>query len=226
MNYTWLHQSESGKLILFFNGWGCDEYPFKHMRGDDYNVLMLNNYKELFLSKEILAIINAYKEIRVIAWSFGVWVAQCLLGTLKQNICWAIAINGTGKPVSLQYGIPESIAQGTLLGLNKENLVKFQRRMLKTKTAWQQFESIKPRRKIEEIKDELFLLLQYFKVQKLEGNFYDCAIIGSEDLIIPAKKQLAYWNKRATIIELDQPHFCFLNFSRWTDIIMYQQDNI
>jgi len=225
MKYKWLNRAESDKLILFFNGWGCDEYPFQYLQGEDYNVLMFNDYKELFVSDEVLDVIPTYQQIHVVAWSFGVWVAQGLLSPLKHLMQSAIAINGTAQPISIKYGIPEPIALGTLTGLTTGSLEKFQRRMLKTTEGWQQFEAIKPRRDLEEVKNELFLLLQHFKVQKPTEGFFDCALIGSDDLIMPSKNQKAYWNSRSLMIELDQPHFCFLDFNSWGDIIKYYPAN-
>jgi len=219
MKYNWLHRYESDKLILFFNGWGCDAHPFGHMQGEDYNVLMFYDYKELHLSEDMLTIIKSYKQVHVVAWSFGVWVAQCVLTPLKPSLTSAIAVNGTGQPVSHQHGIPEPIALGTLSGLNGLKLRKFQRRMLNSIASWQQFEVIKPQREIEEVKNELYLLLQHFKVQKLSEDFYDCAVIGTDDLIMPVKNQLAYWTGRANVIEVQQPHFCFFEFNNWTDLI-------
>jgi len=219
MNTIWLHQNNSNKLILFFNGWGCDERPFQHMLASEYNVLMLNDYKELVLSDEVLEAIHHHDEVHVVAWSFGVWVAQCLLMPLKQMISSATAINGTLEPVSVKHGIPEPIALGTLSGLTDANLLKFQRRMLRSKEAWQRFEQVKPKRELEEVKNELFLLLQHFKVQKPGEGFYSGAIIGSDDLIMPVENQKAYWDSCAPVIELKQPHFCFFEFNSWTDIL-------
>ena len=36
MEYKWLSQKNNNKLIIFFNGWGMDEFPVKHLASDDY----------------------------------------------------------------------------------------------------------------------------------------------------------------------------------------------
>ena len=219
MNQTWLHQNNTEKLILFFNGWGCDEHPFEHLQSANYDVLMLNDYRDLTFPEEAFNAVHAYREVHVLAWSFGVWVAQCVLMPLKDQIHSAIAINGTFQPVSAQYGIPEPIILGTLTNLSARNLEKFQRRMLHGAADWQRFDAIMPQRELDEVENELFLLTQHFQVGKMKEGFYTQAIIGTDDRIIPTANQKAFWAGRVPIIELEQGHFCFFAFSSWDEVL-------
>jgi len=219
MTHTWLHQNKADQLILFFNGWGCDERQFNHMASTDYDVLMLNDYRDLTLPNEAFNAVHDYNEVHVAAWSFGVWVAQCVLMPLKDKIQSAIAINGTFQPVSTHYGIPEPIILGTLSNLSERNLVKFQRRMLKNSEDWKQFEQVKPQRSLDEVENELFLLTQHFQVGKMKEGFYSQAIIGSDDRIIPTANQKAFWADRVSISELEQSHFCFFAFQSWDEVL-------
>ncbi len=219
MEYKWLHKSDSESLILFFNGWSCDEQPFQTMSSGGSDVLMMYDYRDLTLPKQVVETMEQYQTISVIAWSFGVWVAQVALYPLKDKLACVIAVNGTAKPVDKDFGIPAPIAMGTLSGLNERNLQKFQRRMFSTQEHWAQFSRNKPFRPFEEIKNELFLLLEHFKVQKMKNDFYDAAVVASEDLIFPSANQRNYWKDRAEVIELNHGHFCFYSFDNLDEII-------
>ncbi|WP_439182601.1 DUF452 family protein [Carboxylicivirga taeanensis] len=219
MKYKWLHKNESERLILFFNGWSCDEHPFKAIGDGGNDVLMVYDYRDLALPNQVIEAMEHYQSVSVVAWSFGVWVAQVALEPLKNNLERTIAVNGTGAPVDKALGIPPPIAMGTLSGLNDRNLQKFQRRMFCTQQQWMQFRGNQPIRPMDEVKDELFLLLQHVKVQKLTGDFYDTAFIGSCDLIFPTTNQHNYWKDKATVIELEHGHFCFYEFENWEKLI-------
>ncbi|MCG8578434.1 MAG: DUF452 family protein [Bacteroidales bacterium] len=219
MKCKWLHRNNSEHLLLFFNGWSCDEHPFKPLKSEGYDVLMLNDYRDLTLPDEALGAIKEYQKVAVIAWSFGVWVAQVTLSSLKEKLWCSLAINGTTFPVDKHFGIPAPVAMGTLSGLNDKNLEKFQRRMFSDRDAWQLFTDNKPQRDFQEVRNELFLLLQHFKVQKLQGEFYDLAIAGGHDLIFPVANQLRFWEQHTNIHKIQSGHFCFYQFDSWNQII-------
>lgn len=219
MKYKWLHRYNSDRLILFFNGWSCDEQPFKKLSASERDVLMVYDYRDLTLPKHVIESMEQYQSVSVIAWSFGVWVAQLALYPFKNKLASTIAVNGTAKPVDKDFGIPAPIAMGTLSALNDRNLQKFQRRMFLTQEQWTQFCQNKPLCSFEDIKNELFLLLQHFKVQRLKDDFYDTAIIGSDDLIFSTANQYNYWKSKVKVVELNQGHFCFYGFDNWDELI-------
>ncbi|MCW3807793.1 DUF452 family protein [Plebeiibacterium marinum] len=219
MKHTWLNNSNQNKLILFFNGWGCDEHQFNHLSSQEFDVMMLNDYRELKLAPEVIAQIKNYDEILLIGWSYGVWIGQHVCEQYCIQIKEGVAVNGTLKPVHEQFGIAETIVQGTLNNLNERNLMKFQRRMLGGNEAWKKFEADKPQRDFNDQKDELAALIQHFKSDTSDTTPYQKAFIGSSDMIFLAKNQLDFWKEKATIKEIDAPHFCFYHFNRWEDII-------
>ena len=92
---TYWIKNNKQKLLLFFNGWGCDEHQFTHLKSDEYDVLMLNKYQHLELQDEVLDSIQTYQEVCVIAWSYGVWVAKYICDKYNLNISSAVAVNGT-----------------------------------------------------------------------------------------------------------------------------------
>ena len=68
---NYLVDNNSDKLLLFFAGWGCDEYEFEHLKSDS-DVLILYNYTDLDLDFDF----SKYKEINLLAFSAGVFVAS------------------------------------------------------------------------------------------------------------------------------------------------------
>jgi len=47
MQYFWLNKKENKKLIVFFNGWGMNETPVQHLAYNDFDVLILYDYRNL-----------------------------------------------------------------------------------------------------------------------------------------------------------------------------------
>ena len=43
MQHFWLNKQENNKkLIVFFNGWGMNETPIKHLINEIFNLIFLN----------------------------------------------------------------------------------------------------------------------------------------------------------------------------------------
>lgn len=57
----------SDSLLIFFTGWGCDEYEFKHLKSSS-DVLVLYDYSDLDLNFDF----SKYKNFDLIAFSAGV----------------------------------------------------------------------------------------------------------------------------------------------------------
>lgn len=218
MKHTWIKNNHK-KLLIFFNGWGCDEHQFKHLGSKIYDVLLLNDYKSLDLSDTLQNDIKTYAEINVAAWSYGVFVGQliCEKYNLSKNI--AVAINGTTSPVHDRFGIPETIMQGTLQNLSERNMTKFQRRMVGGSNGWKDFDEVKPQREFEDQKQELAELIKHFRLEIIEDNFYSKAIISTNDLIFVADNQREFWKTRAKVKELESAHFCFFDMENWDDLL-------
>ena len=220
MKHTWIQNKISNQLIVFFNGWGCDEHQFMHLSSTQFDVLMLSDYRDLSLDDVLIEKIKEYEGVSIAAWSYGVWIAQYVWEKYQLPKQFAIAINGTTKPVHNQFGIAETIVLGTLENLSVRNLMKFQRRMVGGNEAWKKFEADKPQREFEEQKEELAALIQHFRQEVSADDFYEKAMIGSNDLIFTATNQHLFWKDKAEIFEVEAPHFCFYNFTCWDDLLM------
>ena len=64
---------EPPRLLLFFAGWGMDETPFLQIRPTDTDWMVCYDYRSLEFDTDLL---QEYSEIRLIAWSMGIWVAS------------------------------------------------------------------------------------------------------------------------------------------------------
>ncbi|MDE6050437.1 MAG: DUF452 family protein, partial [Paramuribaculum sp.] len=127
MQIVLTHSTQSDRLILLFAGWGMDARPLRKLTHRDYDIAVAFDYRNL--TSDNLGLLDNYREICVIAWSFGVPAAHAFLaGRPDLPVTARIAVNGTLQPVDDLRGIPRAIFEGTLNGLSAATLTKFQRR--------------------------------------------------------------------------------------------------
>lgn len=213
MQYFWLNKNENNKkLILFFNGWAMNETPLKHLECEDYDVLVLFDYRDLNFDFEKFDF-SKYEKKYLICWSMGVYVSN-LFKTYLEGFDKKIAINGTAKIIDDNFGIPKKIYNITVKFLNEDSCDKFIKNMFDNGKLNPE---ITITRKLNELKDELI------NIQKLELYDYlkfDYALISDNDRIIPSKNQMAYWNLYNTQIkEINSTHCPFELYSKWTEIL-------
>ena len=106
-------------MTLFFAGWGMDECPFMDYCPENSDLLVCYDYRSLDFDFTLL---QGYQEIRLIAWSMGVWAASMVLQDMDLPICESVALNGTVTPVDDLKGISQQVFEGTLEGLNEGTL--------------------------------------------------------------------------------------------------------
>ena len=173
MKYIFLRNEGSSQLTIFFTGWGMDDKPFSSI-SLTHDVLMVYDYT--VIDAIPLHLIEGYKDIRIVAWSFGVWVASVYLsryiGILP--VSETFALNGTPFPIDDEKGISHAIFNGTLDNLNDRTLYKFRKRM-----CGKQYESFieqAPQRTTENLKQELSALHQsgiYFVTKERFRGYAD-----------------------------------------------------
>jgi len=203
MKYKWLNRKNNSKLIIFFNGWGMDENVVNHLEFEDYDVLMFYDYNSLETDFEFLLLEN-YSEKYLIAWSMGVMTATLF----DIDYTSKTAVNGTLKPINDKFGIPERIYNLTVKNFTPEGAEKFIKNM-----SLKGIEFPKSNREFENIKSELSALLHY----ESNPDFnYDRVIISSEDKIIPAKNQTAFWGTEPNIESGHAPFNCF---TKWSELL-------
>ena len=204
MKHYFIQQKKTPGLTLFFAGWGMDEQPFMDYCPEDRDLLVCYDYRSLDFDFTLL---QGYEDIRLIAWSMGVWAASVVLQHMDLPICERIALNGTVTPVDDEEGIPQVTFKRTLESLNDITLEKFIRRMCLKKENMQAFLSKRPKRSVEELKEELQLIGEQVQSCPVPDFKWERAVIGKDDLIFIAANQRNAWSAGTEVVEYDVPHY-------------------
>jgi len=209
MNFNWINKKNNKKLILFMNGWGMDESAVNHLEPTNFDVLEINDYRNINTNIELN--FEEYNEKYLVAWSMGVYVSNFFKDYFK-DFDKKIALSGTNKIIDNSFGIPVKIYNCTVKFFNIESADKFIRSMFLNDNK-----NFKINRSNDELKEELIA------IQNLKLNYelkYDKAIIPMKDNIVPYKNQLNYWENTDTeITQINSGHYIFNNFRAWQDII-------
>ena len=225
MKHYWLENKNRNKLILFFAGWGQEEIPFRNIESKEYDVLMFyayNSNSEVFDFNQLK---HQYDDIQLISWSFGVWVASHKLSNSTIKINKSIAINGTLKPVDDEFGIPKKIYQLTHEKFSEKVASAFYKKMCLGSSSAKQYLKTTPQREMDDLKDELIYLEDYYNKNKETGELsYDVAFISENDLIFPTKNQTNFWNNQTkTRIKFNNEasHFVFYEWESWDTLLNF-----
>ncbi len=213
MEFAWLNRQNNNKLIVFFGGWSFDNHPFECLNPTDYDIIMLYNYSNL----DFPDFSKNYRQKILIAWSMGVFTAY-LLKDMFLEFDKKIAINGTPYPIDNEYGIPARTFDLTLKYADTGLKGKFYENVFSDNLLLEKYLQNPVQRSVENRINELISLHNLIKNTKIsyDNSFYDKAIVGSSDKIIPTKNQLNMWGDLAKII--DCGHFPFYNFKSWDEI--------
>ena len=211
MNIDFLRRSGSPTLELFFAGWGMDSRPFAwaadspHTADCDFAVCY--DYTDIQLDKvnQANAKIHGYSEVRVRAWSLGVYAASLVLPDMGCAISTAVAINGTLWPVDDEMGIPHAVYDATAANLTAESLERFNRRMCGAHRPI--FEARRPLRTVDSLRAEL-LNIRECAADRAKPQFtgWTQAVLSSRDKIFPIANMRRAWPVTPQL-ELDEPHY-------------------
>lgn len=212
MQYFWLNQKqENKKLILFFNGWAMNETSVKHLKTEDFDVLVLFDYRNVDFNLSQFDF-SKYEKKYLICWSMGVFVSNLFKKEL-QGFNKKIAINGTTKIIDNDFGIPEKIYKITVKFLNEDSCDKFIKNMFDNGKL---NPNITISRSLEELKEELI------SIQKLELNEelnFDLAIISNNDRIVPTKNQINFWENKTKVMSINSTHCPFEKYEKWSELL-------
>lgn len=204
------HQGEH--LIVYFAGWGTPLDAVAHLiLPTNHNLLICYDYQDLKLDFDF----SAYQQIRIVAWSMGVWVAERVLqeGITLQS---STAVNGTGLPCDDSFGIPYAIFKGTLDNLAENTRTKFERRICGDKVSFERYQQF-PARPFNEIHQELTALFAMIgQDRRTDLIRWTNALVGSGDKIFMPANQHRYWTPRCTVQEIDGGHYLFSRFTHWS----------
>ena len=221
MNIDFLRCSGSPTLELFFAGWGMDSRPFAwaadspHSASCDFAVCY--DYTDMELASPDKASVNlananlvrpdlrSYSNLRVRAWSLGVYAASLVLPGLGCNVSKAVAINGTLWPIDDELGIPHAVYDATAASLSAESLERFNRRMCGAHRAV--FEARRPLRTVDSLRAEL-LHIRECAADRGRAQFtgWTQAVLSSRDKIFPIANMRRAWPVTPQL-ELDEPHY-------------------
>lgn len=216
MQFHWLNKQNKENLIIFFAGWSFDETPFKFLDCGDYDVIIMYDYNKLDLPKTDF---SNYKNINLIAWSMGVFVAYLLKDKLPK-FTKKIAINGTIKPVDDEFGIPQKPFLLTLRHAKTGLEGKFYQNIFNKNEEFEKYIKTPVKRTIENRETELRALYEKIKTTEINyTHFYDKAFISTLDKIIPTKNQVNFWQENSEIEMLESGHFPYYNFKSWNEIL-------
>lgn len=212
MEKVFITHSGNPRLILLFLGWGMDSTPFASLHKPGYDLLALSDYSsdspEAFA--DLIPLLDGYREVVVVAWSFGVRIATSFLALYRDSclITKAIAVNGTTAHIHDSQGIPGGIFSGTLANLSEASVRKFRRRMFSSAGAFQAFIDSAPQRSFASLESEL---QAFGSLRPLDPDCYallwDLALISAEDRIFPAANQAEAWRSVPSVVLPSAPHF-------------------
>ncbi|MBE6441959.1 MAG: DUF452 family protein [Desulfovibrio desulfuricans] len=197
-------------LELFFTGWGMDARPFARavqsprMRGCDF--ALCYDYSDTDFS---LPDVSGYAQVRVRAWSLGVYAAAVALAGTRLPVERAVAVNGTLYPVDDERGIPTAVYDATLRGLEGDAALsvveRFTRRMCGP--YLEDFAAQRPARSVDSLRDELAAVRAHAASRR--GPLFtawDLAVLSRRDRIFPIDNMRRAW-AGTPIAVLDGPHY-------------------
>ena len=197
----YLKDNNSGKLLIFFTGWGCDESEFEHIKSDS-DVLILYDYLNLDFNFDF----SKYKEVNLIAFSAGTFVAS--LFDFDFEINKNIAISGNPYLFDEKLGLSEKI-QNVLRNITEENAEEFAKNYL-VKTE-EEFRNFHPsNRTLESCRAEFDTLKRLYEENKNKiRDIYNYALFGSDDIIFNLSSQREFYGPRLRIVENSRHNLFF-----------------
>lgn len=207
MKIKFLHRSpENTRLIVIICGWSAGPEAVGEIEVKGWDIAVIYDFTEFNLDFNFL---NSYYTVYLYGWSLGVYAASRLIPA--DRITCAFAINGTLKPIDNDEGIPSSIYEGTLQGLDLMTLRKFRLRMAGDKKRVEKLEERGPS-DIENLKYQLYAFRQLQNDTKNTGSKdmpWIRAFISKDDRIFPPCNQKRSWKKEddVDIVELSGAHF-------------------
>ncbi len=187
-------------------GWGMGPEPFAPLAGDDFDLFICYDYREL--SMPDMSIFSGYDRLELIAWSMGVWVAAGLFCGQENLFSRATALGGTLQPINDQTGIPAAAFDATIKNLDEARLEAFYASMFDMKAQSEQFMHNRPARSVSSVREELISLRSAVQGAGSVPDIFSRRIVTMRDRIFPARNQLRAWGKPRTE-RMKWPHFPF-----------------
>ena len=199
----------SDSLLMFFAGWGCDEYAFEHLYSES-DVLILYEYNDLKLDFDF----SKYKKVELMTFSAGVFVASVFNFDFK--ISRKVAIDGNPYLFDEYYGLSKSM-QEILYNITEDSAEAFARNYLvKTDEEYKIFHP--SMRTLASCKEEFDCLRQIYNSNKAKiKDIYDLAIFGDSDPIFNVSAQKEFFKDRLRIVK-NARHDPFFRIKKFEDV--------
>lgn len=208
----YLINKNSDKLLIFFTGWGCDQYEFEHLEAS-YDVLLLYDYSNLKLDFDF----SKYKIFNLIAFSAGVFVSSIF--NLDFKIDKKIALSGNPYLFDEHFGLSKEI-QNILYSITEETADDFAKNyLIKTEEEWKKFHHSK--RSIESCKTEFEKLKEtYQKYKQNIKDIFDMALVGEDDPIFNVPAQKEFYKAKLNVIK-NARHNLFFKIRNYDEIFSF-----
>ena len=206
--------NKSNNIIVFFAGWGCDQNQFVKLY-DNKDVLILYNYQNIDLNFDF----GRYKNVYVIAYSAGVFVASIFADTLP-NVRQKVALCGNPYLFDETLGISKENVQ-VFKGITLDNYLDFRRKyMVYSDEEYECYNQLQSLRTIESCENELLALQKMYEEYKTQINpMFDKAIVAENDLIFNIKAQRDFYKDKLQIISKAKHHI-FFHFNSFEDMLI------
>ncbi|MDR1593486.1 MAG: DUF452 family protein [Prevotellaceae bacterium] len=198
MKVFWHKKEGNRQLALLFNGWGFDEKIFQDVDIPCHDIVSVYDYTDI--KPEQFAFTKLYPEVKIAAWSYGVFVADFYSESIF-NVTKAIAINGSTSPIDDIKGIPVKIFLATMQSFNAANREKFYLRIAGGLSAYKQIIDKLPEREVENQLAELNSLYSLSLQNRKNCTKWDVAIISARDKIFPLANMKNVWDNKAVVVE-------------------------
>ena len=204
--------NHSNDLIIFFSGWGCDYNQFTNQH-DRKDVLILYDYQDLNLKFDF----NKYKNIYVIAYSAGVFVASIFKNI--PNVQKKVAVCGNPYLFDEKLGISKENIK-VFQNITLDNYLDFRRKyMVYTDKEYEEYNKLQSLRTIESCQRELDALQKLYVEYKDRINpAFDKAIVAENDLIFDVGAQKDFYKDKLEIIK-NAKHHIFFKFKSFENIL-------
>ena len=212
MKYQYIHQHEGARRAdLLMAGWAADEHLFADLPDTGDDLIVCYDYSDLTLHT---AGWPEYEQVRLLAWSMGVWAAEHTPALQGLNLTDCLAVNGTPRPIDEHCGIPPRVFELTLRGMSGAALVKFRHRMCGDTYAY--FMRHLPQRSLEDMQHELAPIGRQ-ALSLPEGRLpWTRALVATADVIMPTANQQQAWQERGVRVCMTEgAHYAPQYFEEW-----------
>ena len=200
-------------LLVFFTGWGCDQYQFGHLNFNG-DILFLYDYCDLELDFDF----SKYKTITTLAYSAGVFISSIFPQEIP-NVVKRVIIDGNPYLFDEKFGVSSKVVK-IFKEVDEKNCLDFRKDYLvATHEEMKRFAQNEPKRGFDDCLNELLHLEKLYRTHKSNINLkYDKAIFGEFDPIFKVDAQKEFFNNNITLVH-GAKHNIFFRFNSFEEIL-------